>query len=1028
MSEKKQKSEKKDIFAEIAAFKVEEAGQGLVEHFPPELPDVNLPLDSTTSDGFVPMEKIETANQLSLELERCRGKYKGFLENHAPELASTRITETVSRFDWRIETECDREDFSGVLNGDGEWEQVDIPHYGAPLGKATTYYRTTFNLTDEMMKKESLFVHFKAVDYKAHVFVNDSFLGSHEGFFAPFEFDFTAHSKLGENTLVVKVDNDAICMGNDSWGDNGSELDGDKIYAATGLGYDDPEIGWHHCPPGMGIYQDVTVEARSKLFIHDIFVRPLVDLKNADVSCRTSAKAEAWFEIWNCDAFRHDFDLSFSIFGQNFNKKVLTDSACRIPGPLGPGVNYVRTEFEIPDARLWELESPWLYQIQVKLNDKNGELLDTSRGQFGMRSFTMDEESEPKGRMYLNNEEIRLRGANTMGHLQQCVAKRDWQQLIDDILLAKICNMNFLRLTQRPVQPEIYEYCDRLGLMTQTDLPLFGVLRRNQFCEAIRQAEEMERLVRSHPCNIMDSYINEPFPNAQGKGHRHLLRDELERFFEAATHAIMINNPDRVIKNVDGDYDPPAEGLPDNHCYNGWYNGHGLDIGKLHKGFWQKTKPGWMYGCGEFGAEGLEDENVMREYYPKDWLPQSTEEDADWFPDRIVKAQTGNFHYMWFQTQKRLEDWIRASQEHQRWADGLMTEAFRRDANMNTIAIHLFIDAFPAGWMKTIMDVERQPKPAYFAYRDALTPLMVNLRSDRRTFYSSEKMAVEAWICNDTNQIPQGALLCYQLEVNGNIIQTGSSNPEILKCAPKYQGEISFSAPEVNERAGATIRLALIDNNERILHEASLSMDVFPLPEKSSAKRCYIIGSREGKAAQLAKELSLSAVSPGEIDKDDVILIDDFKLYEKRREEIGKAVNDGAHAIFLELEDGEYKINDNKIEVMKCGMSEWHFVSIDSGHEMIRKYKENDFKFWYDSTLGYPAPIIGATFTGDDTWIPILKTGNGQWGCDNWAPALAVAERPSGKGKFFVCQLKLTGRTTGNPIAESFARGLMNRG
>ena len=61
-----------------------------------------------------------------------------------------------------------------------------------------------------------------------------------------------------------------------------------------------------------------------------------------------------------------------------------------------------------------------------------------------------------------------------------------------------------------PVQSEIYEYRDHLGLMVQTDLPLFGVLRRGQFCEAIRQAGEMERLVRGHPSNIMVTYINEP--------------------------------------------------------------------------------------------------------------------------------------------------------------------------------------------------------------------------------------------------------------------------------------------------------------------------------------------------------------------------------------------------------------------------------------------------------------------------------------------------------------------------------------
>jgi beta-galactosidase/beta-glucuronidase len=93
---------------------------------------------------------------------------------------------------------------------------------------------------------------------------------------------------------------------------------------------------------------------------------------------------------------------------------------------------------------------------------------------------------------------------------------------VDDILLAKLTHMNFIRMTQLPVQPEVYEYCDKLGLLTQTDLPLFGVLRRNQWMEAVRQAEEMERLVRRHPCNVLVTYINERFPNGEGNPQRHL--------------------------------------------------------------------------------------------------------------------------------------------------------------------------------------------------------------------------------------------------------------------------------------------------------------------------------------------------------------------------------------------------------------------------------------------------------------------------------------------------------------------------
>jgi len=54
----------------------------------------------------------------------------------------------------------------------------------------------------------------------------------------------------------------------------------------------------------------------------------------------------------------------------------------------------------------------------------------------------------------------------------------------------------------------------------QTDLPLFGGLRVNQFTEAVKQAEEMERLVRSHPSTVVVTYMNERFPNAEGSPQR----------------------------------------------------------------------------------------------------------------------------------------------------------------------------------------------------------------------------------------------------------------------------------------------------------------------------------------------------------------------------------------------------------------------------------------------------------------------------------------------------------------------------
>ena len=76
-------------------------------------------------------------------------------------------------------------------------------------------------------------------------------------------------------------------------------------------------------------------------------------------------------------------------------------------------------------------------------------------------------------------------------------------------------------------------------------------------------------------------------------------------------------------------------------------------------------------------------------------------------------------HFYFYETQENLEDWVEESRKYQALATKIQTEAYRRDPRMISIAILLFIDAWPSGWMKTIVDCEREPKPAFFAYRDA---------------------------------------------------------------------------------------------------------------------------------------------------------------------------------------------------------------------------------------------------------------------------------------------------------------------
>lgn len=945
-----------DFFADIAAGGIG-GKQELLEEPVPIV--YNSKTCKLQVEEFTPLKvdpKMSSKDELNDELMRMRQKYASFLKDYAPKIENYNHRTYIK--------EC-------ILDGN---KKVSLPHYGAPLGSAEQIYTSQFYI-DKINPNKAIYVCFEGADYKTIVYINDICVGQHEGFFSPFEFDITKYIKKGNNTVKVQLQNDYIFMG--SIDEQGGNYEGDKLYAATGIGYDDPEIGWHHCPPGMGIYNNLYIEIRNRIHISDIFVRPLL---NDEI-------AEVWVEVQNADYEPKDIEFDISVYGQNFkqitvenlkykprtSKTVgmgdsLTEAKLKASGELGQdiampakkGMNLYKIPIKIENPKIWDMATPYLYQIQIGIYE-NGEIRDIQKQQFGMMEFRQDTAGKSatlKGMFYLNNNKIRLRGANTMGFEQLDVLKKDYQQLIDDILLAKICNMNFWRLTQRPVQKEVYEYCDKLGLMTQTDLPLFGCMRRTKFVEGVRQAEEMERHIRSHPCNVIISYINEPFPNAHNQPHRHLEREELEKFFTACDIAVKLNNPDRVIKHVDGDYDPPSEKMPDNHCYPMWYNGHGIDIGRLNKGYWIPVKPGWYYGCGEYGAEGLDFEEVMKEYYPEEWIREP------FSPNNIVRAQTGGFHYFFYDTQDNMEDWVSESHAHQAFAIKIMTEAFRRDKRMITNAIHLFIDAWPAGWMKTIMDFKRNPKPAYFEYKNALEPIMLSLRTNRFTYYEGEEISIESYICNDTNIESSNYQLVYELYKENKPIMHSKSSASLKNCDITCNDNIVFTIPKVNDREKLILKAILLDDNGSVLTYNSINLEVF-------------------------EDIKISI-------NDSVIIIDKLSV-------------------------GEHEIAGERVVVKPCGMLPLHFVSRNTGHMAVAEFNKDDFKLWYDKKHDMITPLLDTTFEVSG-FTPILTSGNmdknGEWG-----KTFAVAEKTYKGKRYVICQLDLR---LENPIAKRFLNKLYN--
>ena len=818
------------------------------------------------------MDKLNTPEELKSELALLRTQMSPFLKELQPKLAATRISLPIETMQFRLETEADRAKFLHALEGRGEWDQVAIPHYTGPGEQAVCWYRTTFTVTAAMKEKGRLVVCFNGVEYFADVFVNGHLVGSHEGYFAPFDCDFTRYAKNGANVLLVRVRNSSrFTVGSSDTGETSNRSNniprtfGDKLQSANSPGWDDPYFGWNCTPNGFGISQGVIIEAREERIIGDIFPRPIIRAKDRFV--------EVAVGIENPSEQNGEVVLKASLHGRNFKHTVVENFYFKHAGPTIRGAGkrkdaelksktgnplckvtgtrpIYKIKIPMPEARLWTLDEPWLYQVQVTLETSDGKVLDTRERQFGMRSFEQRLDSTPIGRYHLNGQEIRLRGANEMSNYQINILRRDWGQLVDDILLAKLPRMNFIRCTQTVMPPEFYDYCDQLGLLVQSDIPLFSKLSAKKTTEAIKQAGEMARVVRSHPCNSVVSFFNEPDPGDGTGGHAFALtRAQVDEFFKAATVVVKLENPDQVIKLVDGDYNPPSAGQPDNHCYSGWYGDHAISQELLHNGHWCAVLIGWMYGCGEFGAEGLDPVNTMLKFYPREWVTPKA--DGSWTPDRIAGSQTWDRHAVWYEAPKKMEEWVKLSQLHQANVIRLRTESFRRMTRMNTFAIHLFIDARPNGWLKTIMDVQRQPKLAWFAYRDALSPIAVQIRApwnaiapklsiansdswsyQQNAFISSELGKVELWVCNDTLLTPD-CVLRYQIEVVGKIIRTGQITAQMPSVTEgsRFQGFLSVESPVVTGPTPMRQRASLVAKNDgRIIDQYVFEGRVFPKP------------------------------------------------------------------------------------------------------------------------------------------------------------------------------------------------------
>ena len=344
---------------------------------------------------------------------------------------------------------------------DSQWSPIDVPGtFNPPPNRSTMggYYRRVFLLSPEWSAMYATFK-FGAVRYIADVWLNNRYLGYHEGGDTPFALDATqALIPGGYNTLVVRVDNP-------EWGTR------DDI-VPWGLA-----DWWNY----GGIVGDVWLEGTPNMSAVRADITPHLD--GADVSIVMQHRG----------ADSDNVGLNVRLWPAQTNATNLLDPDPRSLVPLdaaplldrriavgsisGDTVFRVAAPFSIRSADLWSPSLPALYvlDVSVLVDELQVDELYTS---FGLRQIKVDSVAP---RLLLNGSPIVFNGVAMHEERQQPAQPEGpaggpltSPQDIESILMRAVqVHADLIRVDHHPPNQMLPILADRLGLALWEEIPLY---------------------------------------------------------------------------------------------------------------------------------------------------------------------------------------------------------------------------------------------------------------------------------------------------------------------------------------------------------------------------------------------------------------------------------------------------------------------------------------------------------------------------------------------------------------------------
>lgn len=335
-------------------------------------------------------------------------------------------------------------------------------------------YEKEFEIPDEYEKQEISF-EFEGVYHNAEVYLNGEKAACRPYGYSNFYIDADPYLKCGEKNQIRVIAHNA----------------------------DQPNSRWYS---GAGIYRPVWMYVRPKQHIlrNGIRVRTLrVDPAVIEAEVNTNAPGKVKLEVI-ADA----------------GSDVIIAAEIHTDGKLVK-------QFEIPDAKLWSVNTPNLYQLRVTFvaEQENGQnkCMETDQEEviFGIRTLKWDEE---KG-ITINGERVILRGAcihHDNGVLGACCYPDAEAR---KIRILKENGYNAIRSAHNPCSKALLEACDRQGMLVMDEFVDVWYIHKteydyvNYFKEWWKQdLKDMVEKDFNHPSVILYSTGNEVSETAQKKG------------------------------------------------------------------------------------------------------------------------------------------------------------------------------------------------------------------------------------------------------------------------------------------------------------------------------------------------------------------------------------------------------------------------------------------------------------------------------------------------------------------------------